>query len=183
MPRPRTSDTRERIQAAALELFAAKGVEQTSLREIAERIGITKPALYYHFASREDLLRSLVQPLIDDVEARLATDRARTDVDPVALLGDWFDLTYRHRAITGLIVSELANLGHLDLGLRVTSWRWEMVSMLVGPDAPVAAQARAVVALGGLADCTVMFEQVPVDELRPAALDAACAALGLPQAG
>jgi hypothetical protein len=35
-----------------------------------------------------------------------------------------------------------------------------------------------VVAIGGLADCTVMFDRVPVEELRPAALAAAFAALG-----
>ena len=62
------SDTKERILEAARELFAQKGVQKTSLQEIADKLGITKPALYYHFASREDLVRSIVQPLIDDGE-------------------------------------------------------------------------------------------------------------------
>src|SRR5215469_16465337 len=47
--------TRERIQAIALELFAEQGYEKTSLREIAERLGVTKAALYYHFKSKEDI--------------------------------------------------------------------------------------------------------------------------------
>src|SRR5215475_13717231 len=46
-------DTRERIQSIALELFAEQGYEKTSLREIAERLGVTKAALYYHFRSKE----------------------------------------------------------------------------------------------------------------------------------
>jgi AcrR family transcriptional regulator len=165
-----------------MDLVTVKGVEQTSLREIAERIGITKPALYYHFASREDLLRSLVQPLIDDVETWLAEQARLTDGDPASLLADWFDLTYRHRDMTGLIVRELAVLGDLDLGERIITWRWQMVSMLVGTHAPVDARVRAITALGGLADCTVMFDEIPVEELRPAALAAALAALGLPAA-
>jgi AcrR family transcriptional regulator len=47
----------------------AAGVQRTSLREIADRLGITKPALYYHFSSREELVRSIVQPILDEEEA------------------------------------------------------------------------------------------------------------------
>ena len=43
------SDTRARIQRVALELFAEQGYDKTSLREIAERLDVTKAALYYHF--------------------------------------------------------------------------------------------------------------------------------------
>ena len=51
MSRPR-SDTRERIQDVARELFASQGVQRTSLQDIADKLGLTKPALYYHFTSR-----------------------------------------------------------------------------------------------------------------------------------
>jgi len=44
-------------------LFSERGVQQTSLRDIAERLGITKPALYYHFESRDALLENIVQPM------------------------------------------------------------------------------------------------------------------------
>ncbi|MEV5004154.1 TetR/AcrR family transcriptional regulator [Streptomyces sp. NPDC093064] len=55
----RGSDTKAEIRKVALELFAAQGYEATSLREIAERLGITKAALYYHFNGKEDIVRSL----------------------------------------------------------------------------------------------------------------------------
>jgi AcrR family transcriptional regulator len=55
-----TPGTRERIQAVALELFTEQGYEATSLREIAERLGVTKAALYYHFKTKEDIVSSLV---------------------------------------------------------------------------------------------------------------------------
>jgi AcrR family transcriptional regulator len=51
--------TRERILDVALDLFIEKGFDKTSLREIAEQLGVTKAALYYHFASKEDILRAL----------------------------------------------------------------------------------------------------------------------------
>ena len=53
------NSTRERILDAALELFVAQGYDGTSLRQIAEQLGVTKAALYYHFESKEDILRAL----------------------------------------------------------------------------------------------------------------------------
>ena len=51
--------TREQILDVALELFNERGYDKTSLREIAERLGVTKAALYYHFERKEDLLLAL----------------------------------------------------------------------------------------------------------------------------
>jgi len=51
--------TRERILDIALELFTEQGFDKTSLREIADRLGFTKAAIYYHFASKEDILMSI----------------------------------------------------------------------------------------------------------------------------
>lgn len=175
MPR----STPERIQAAALELFAAYGVQQTSLRAIAERIGITKPALYYHFGSRAELLRSLVQPMIDDVEALLDEHESRADGDVRAILARYFDVAVSHRAITSAVLRDAATMAELDLATRVLGWRRRLTALLAGPDAPLAEQARAITALGGIGDCIAAFSDRPVAQLRPAVLDAACAALGV----
>ncbi|GLK78149.1 TetR family transcriptional regulator [Methylopila jiangsuensis] len=61
MSAPRAADTRGRIEAAALKLFAEKGVEGTSTREIAKAVGVTEGALYRHFASKDELARALFQ--------------------------------------------------------------------------------------------------------------------------
>ncbi len=53
------NSTRERILDVALDLFVAQGYDGTSLRQIAEQLGVTKAALYYHFESKEDILRAL----------------------------------------------------------------------------------------------------------------------------
>jgi AcrR family transcriptional regulator len=55
-------DTRERILQAAAELFTEQGYDATSLREIADRLGFTKAALYYHFQSKDEILRALLEP-------------------------------------------------------------------------------------------------------------------------
>ena len=78
-------DTRAEILAVAAELFSAQGYEATSLREIAERLGITKAALYYHFPGKDDILRALLEPMsavITELLQRLETAR---DV------GEWAD--------------------------------------------------------------------------------------------
>lgn len=67
----RRSDTRERIQRVALELFVEQGYENTSLREIAERLAVTKAALYYHFRTKEDIVDSLISDLVDALDELL----------------------------------------------------------------------------------------------------------------
>jgi AcrR family transcriptional regulator len=53
------ADTRERILDVALDLFTRQGFDGTSLRQIAEELGLTKAALYYHFESKDDILLAL----------------------------------------------------------------------------------------------------------------------------
>src|SRR5262252_3741554 len=65
-------DTRARVQKVALELFAEQGYEKTSLREIAERLGVTKAALYYHFKSKEDIVHSFTDDYFAELEQVIA---------------------------------------------------------------------------------------------------------------
>ena len=68
----RRTDTRDRIQKAALELFVERGYTETTLREIAERVGVTRPALYYHFRAKEEILTSIVGDLVVSLDELLA---------------------------------------------------------------------------------------------------------------
>ena len=56
----RRKDMRDQILQVAFELFTRQGYDKTSLREIAERLEVTKAALYYHFTSKEEILSALV---------------------------------------------------------------------------------------------------------------------------
>ncbi|GAA3740624.1 TetR/AcrR family transcriptional regulator [Streptomyces tremellae] len=68
----RRGDTRQRIQDVALDLFVEHGYEKTSLREIAERLDVTKAALYYHFKTKEDILVSLFADRAEPLDALIA---------------------------------------------------------------------------------------------------------------
>jgi AcrR family transcriptional regulator len=56
MPRHRFSDTRDRIEQAAIRLFVEKGVAETTVRDIAGAVGLSEGALYRHFDSKEELV-------------------------------------------------------------------------------------------------------------------------------
>lgn len=181
MPRP-SSQNRESIQDVARELFTEKGVQRTSLQDIADRLGITKPALYYHFRSRDDLVRSIIAPLIDEGERYVAEQEARRDSDraaPRELLEGYFDFHYRHRADLLLVVAELTTVADLGLIDAMLAWR-DRLSRLVFGDSPTLAQStRAVIAFGGLQDCVLQFPDTPRESLLSAVVDGAMAALDL----
>lgn len=177
MSRPR-SDTRQRIQEVARDLFLTRGVQRTSLQDIADKLGITKPALYYHFSSREDLVRSIVVPLIDEGEQFVTDHEKRDDTDARELLEGYFDLHYRHRRDLVLLLTELSTL--IDLGLidTVLAWRDRLGKLVFGDSPTLAQSTRAVVAFGGMQDCCVQFPDAPYELLREKSVEAALAALG-----
>ncbi|MEU6717175.1 helix-turn-helix domain-containing protein [Nonomuraea sp. NPDC046802] len=70
-------DTRTRIQEIALRLFTEQGYEATSLREIAEELGVTKAALYYHFRTKDDIIASLAEMRMTELEELLTWFRSR----------------------------------------------------------------------------------------------------------
>jgi TetR/AcrR family transcriptional regulator len=56
----------ERILSTALDLFAVKGYDATSVREICEAAGITKPSLYHFFGSKDGVFQALVTGAFDE---------------------------------------------------------------------------------------------------------------------
>jgi len=66
--------TRNRLLRAAVQVFDRKGYAAASVREIVEAAGVTKPALYYHFGSKEGMLLAILQEGAREFEA--AVDRA-----------------------------------------------------------------------------------------------------------
>lgn len=89
--------TRERILDVALELFVEQGYDKTNLREIAERIGVTKAALYYHFTTKDDILLALVDSVAGPGET--AFER---------LAGDDIDLAEWAKALDSIVTAMLA---------------------------------------------------------------------------
>jgi AcrR family transcriptional regulator len=95
------ASTRERILDVALDLFTDQGFDGTSMREIAERLRISKPAIYYHFASKEEILMALHMRLHEFGKAALArlTGQAVTLENWGSLLNEVLDQMLTQRKI------------------------------------------------------------------------------------
>ena len=101
--------TAQRILDAAETLFARKGYEAASLREIAALAEIRQPGLYNHFASKEDLYRAVLdrglRPLIELMGSLL--DTGITQADMIALPGRMTDLLAYHPNISALLMQSM----------------------------------------------------------------------------
>jgi TetR/AcrR family transcriptional regulator, cholesterol catabolism regulator len=80
-------DRRSEIVERATALFAEAGVANVSMSDIAEAVGIQKPSLYHFFPSKEDLLREVLLPVVDQPYAELRAI-AKSQADPAAKLAD-----------------------------------------------------------------------------------------------
>lgn len=135
LPR-RGAETRRLAKAAALELFSQNGYEATSLREIAERLGVTKAALYYHFASKADIVRSLLADYLvalDDIVAWLEQEAP----SPKAILDRWATLTRSQgQQLVGLIVADPQVIREVDRTHQHTPQVDAIAGALVGATTP-----------------------------------------------
>lgn len=179
MARPGVPDTRARIEEVALELFIEQGFSHTSLQQIADRIGVSKAALYYHFPSKAELARSLFLPWKTDLDALLDEVESADDVSPRQLVEQSFDVLHKHSRAFAAMMKDGTIMEHVDLVGWTGEWAERFQTLLVGPNPTVAQRTRVAVALGGLNDAIFLLNQVPVEEVRPAAIDAALAALGM----
>ncbi len=71
--RPSADATRERVLAAALDLFSELSFDGATTREIAARAGVTQPLLNYHFSSKDELWQAAVDGLFAELNEVLAT--------------------------------------------------------------------------------------------------------------
>lgn len=81
-PDGRHTDTKERLLSAALDLFAEKGVDAVSIRDIARRVGISAAAFYNHYGSRNELL----QAVYEYYRTTVLEPAARKGPDPASLI-------------------------------------------------------------------------------------------------
>lgn len=180
-------DTRETIREVALELFSTRGFEQTSLREIAERVGLTKASLYYHFPSKQALLTAIIDPVIEGWRT-VAIDVKNLPNTPENIrevLRRTMDVLLANQSVAAIMLRDpagvVAAIGPIwedlvDTSKRLTTW-------LAGPDPTPTQRLRAVAAMeilgGALTSMTYLDEPPTEDEVRTVLLESAIAVLRL----
>jgi len=173
----RTTDTRQRAVAVATDCVVRRGFSATSLQHIADELGISKAALYYHFDSKAELVREVLRPMVEDIDAfvdRYSTDRP----DSVRqLLEDYVELTMRHRELLLAISRDPSGIALVDSGQWIAFWTGRVQELLVGEDADDDARVRAMVAVAGLGR-VFLLPGIEPERLRQLAVDVALDLLG-----
>jgi AcrR family transcriptional regulator len=178
----RSRDTRSRLRELALQLFAEQGYEKTSLREIAEQLGVTKAALYYYFKSKEDIVRSLVEDYVAELDALIAWARTqpRTAQTRAEIISRYLDIVADGSAVFRMLHQNQAAVSSLAAAKERGELFRERMDALVdllsdGPDASLRDQIRAASCLMSLSYCCMHYQDrgASPGELKSALLDVA----------
>jgi AcrR family transcriptional regulator len=104
----RAAQTRAQVLAAAAKLFADRGFSHTSIADVADRVGMTKGAVYFHFRDKEDIGAEVVRELY--VRWRLRVEEARSQgLQPLETVRALLDLC-AHRFFDDDVVKAGARL-------------------------------------------------------------------------
>jgi TetR/AcrR family transcriptional regulator, regulator of cefoperazone and chloramphenicol sensitivity len=153
---PQPGNTRERILEVALELFHDQGYAGTSIRDIAQRMAITKAAVYYHFPSKESLLAELLTPAMTRVSRVLAeAGEITTPEQRRALVTALVDVVGEVGPQVVVMLSDPGVGSHLRRLATDSSLPQQVGEALIGPlpadpEQAAAARLRAACAIGCL---------------------------------
>ncbi|MET8412632.1 helix-turn-helix domain-containing protein [Streptomyces sp. NPDC005195] len=175
--RQRRGDTRQRIQDVALELFSEHGYEKTSLREIAEHLDVTKAALYYHFKTKEDILKSLFQDLSRPMDELIewARQQPRTLATKQEILHRYSNALADAAPLFRFMQENQAAVRELRTGEDFKDRMLRMIDLLKEPEADLTNQVRCISALFSMHAGMFMLKDVEGDpeEKRKAILEVA----------
>jgi AcrR family transcriptional regulator len=110
-------DARERLEAAALDLFAENGYEETTVAQIAERAGLNRATFFRHFADKREVLfggEDVLAGLFGDAVRAAAPDATMTECLQAAFDAAGGVLTPRQRAMASRRVLVLAANGEVQ---------------------------------------------------------------------
>ncbi len=148
----RDGTPRSRVVAAAEALFLERGVHATSLQMIADRIGVTKAAVYFQFRSKDEIVRAVIAPAIARITEMVTI--AETEESPARR----FDLVLD--GLVGVVIekgevaamlrrdAEVAELVDDDADFRGLMARLD--GLLIGPEPSPDAKVALALAGGGL---------------------------------
>ncbi|CAO5256564.1 Transcriptional regulator, TetR family [Frankia sp. AgKG'84/4] len=143
-------DTRSRILAAAMSLFGEQGYAGTSVRDISERLGLTKAALYYYFPSKETILDALLEPLMTDLARLVDLVRQSPPPTPAALVEQLAEVMAGPGGVLLAFINDPSiirrRIGQSDM----VSVQKSLVRALAGPEPSSERVLRAHCAIGAL---------------------------------
>lgn len=160
--------TRARILEVALRLFNDKGYDATSLQDIADELGLTKPAVYYHYKGKGEMLRDLAQParqamaeLMERVRAaRTADERVDT------MIAGLVEFLIARQDVMRIVAQQPALRDDMHAALGIDRLIENTIEGFFGPEPPTLDQRFAVYSSAALARGVWALGDVPEDVLR-----------------
>lgn len=159
----RTRGGRERLLTAAADLFRTHSLAGTSLQMIADRLGVSKPAIYHHFRSRDEIVVTLMEPALSDATAALERIHHLPQPDRSdAARSFYLGFLVTHRRVINMVFFDRPSLP-APLSATVDTLVDELAQVLSDPDVDTDA-ATAIVY--GAAALVTRRSSLADDELR-----------------
>ncbi|OBG45355.1 TetR/AcrR family transcriptional regulator [Mycolicibacterium fortuitum] len=168
---------RERVLEAALSLFAEHGVNGTSLQMIADRLGVSKAAVYYQFHSKDEIALAVIQPVFDDMMrlVRIAEAMSTPDARREAAISGMVEMAVRHRRVTAVFHGDPVIDALVQSRAELQDTIERLTLILLGPDPDAASRiCMSVLASGIYGSATdPALNDVTDEELHRVLLDCA----------
>lgn len=143
------ANTKSQILENARQLFVEHGYDGTSIRQLTSSLNITPAALYYHFASKNDVLEGLADQLYNSSEELLERisgfDQSTESMREA--LNQYYDLLADDIHVFRLVYNDAA-IQHSPIGQRLRTQAKDFYAYLVGPNPSVEDRMRAAGAVG-----------------------------------
>jgi AcrR family transcriptional regulator len=163
--------TRARILAEAVDMFTRHGYHRTSLRALADRLGITKAAILYHFPAKERIIAALMEPFVDALEE--AIERAAAVPQPesrIVMLEGLLDAYFDFQPLLRMARTDATVFTHEPIYQRIVRLPRRTVEVMIGPDADLGERVWAMQLVSTLGDSVMLIDDAPPAELRAAIL-------------
>ncbi|CAN3128000.1 TetR/AcrR family transcriptional regulator [Mycobacterium sp. smrl_JER01] len=180
----RSGLARSRLLDAALELFAERGVDGTSLQVIADHLGVSKAAVYYQFQTKEDMVLAVLQPFFDDVArlVRIAESIHQPESRRDATIGGFIELVIRNRQLGHLVYGDPAVLELIRGHQELVDCRDRLHNLLLGSATDIKSRVTVAMITAGIVGCSAdpRLRDIPEPDLHRITADCAQHLLAVP---
>ncbi len=142
----RTSTRRQEILDTATYLFATRGYGSVSIADLADALSTSKAAIYYHFNFKQDLLATIVTPLLDALRACLAGNQPTRE----ALLGEYIDVLLEHREALQILMGDVGAVMATPVGKTMWENHERFIERVRDEDGSLQSLVRAAAVSGAV---------------------------------
>jgi AcrR family transcriptional regulator len=180
------ADTRQRLIDVAVDLFTRHSFAGTSLQMIADEMGFTKAAIYYHFRTREELLAAVVEPIFDQLSGIITSAESQRSADARAdhMLRGYAELAVANRALVSVLACDPSVITLLHEQPHWSQLISRQLTLLAGDEQDPGGLIKATIALAGISSAVgPAWITVDDDDLLRHLVDTGRRTLGLRRKG